>query len=149
MPYLWAAYRMGTFGNFQVGLDRNEFRELIFGTIHGLFKVGGDAFALLAKRGDGTEAVMGVVTVMPHQLQMWPHVNWFPWSTLRNRIECALRFLLETKERCNLIIVASPKDVDFFLHLCRYGVVRRIGTGRGWLGEHNVVLFETVRRLSD
>lgn len=137
---------MGAFG-FQAGLDKDEFSALIFQTIGDLLHAQGDAFVLIGKRKDGGGAApLGVVTTSLAQAQVWPHVRWFPWASARNRVECALRFLMETKEKCNLVIPALPDDVDFFLHLCRYGVIRRIGTGRGWLGDSDVVLFETVRQ---
>ena len=138
---------MGVFGKFQTGLDRAEFTELIINTVGGILRGQGDVFVLHGQRKDTGKVVpVAAVTVIPAQGQMWPHVYWFPWATARNKIECSLRFLLDTKERFNLIVVSLPQDVDFFMHLCRYGVIRRIGTGRGWLGETDVVLFETVRR---
>ena len=138
---------MGVFGKFQTGLDRAEFTELIINTVGGILRGEGDVFVLHGERKDTGKVVpVAAVTVVPAQAQMWPHVYWFPWATARNKIECSLRFLLDAKERFNLIVVSLPQDVDFFMHLCRYGVIRRIGTGRGWLGDTDVVLFETVRR---
>ncbi len=138
---------MGVFGKFQTGLDKMEFTDLIVRTVADILRGQGDVFVLHGERKDtGKVAPLAAVTMVPAQNQMWPHVYWFPWATTRNKIECSLRFLLEMKERFNLIVVSLPQDVDFFMHLCRYGVIRRIGTGRGWLGETDVVLFETVRR---
>lgn len=147
---MWAAYRMGAFGQFVSGLERNEFTELLLKTTRDILYAGGDVFCLVGQRKDNGQRVpVAAVTMMPAQMQMWPHVYWFPWATARNKIECALFFLKEMKEKVNLVVVSIPKDVDFFQHLCRYGVIRRIGTGRGWLGDIDVTLFETVRTLND
>ena len=141
MAYVWAAYKMGAFGQFKEGLTVQEFGNIVLDTAKELFNQKGDLYILI---GGGKPCAL--VTVTMAQLQWWPHCTWFPWATARNKIECALRFFVLIKEHVNCVITSLPDTVDFFGHLCRYGVLRRIGTGRGWLGDTDVVLFETVRQ---
>lgn len=146
MPYLWAAYRRDVFKEmFKDGLSPTEFTALVHERTAALMAIGGDAYILLARTFKGTIPV-GLVAMTVHQGQAWPHVAWFPEAKSRNKVECALKFLLLLKEKINAVIPSKQGDVAFFDHLCKYGVLRRIGTGRGWFGPEDAILFETVRR---
>lgn len=145
MRWLWAAYRMKAFGGIPDSLTPDEFDSVVMQSVGSVLQAKGDVFVLLTR----AERPVGVVQMTPGQGQMWPHCTWFPWATARNKIECALQFFNQLKERHNLVIPSLPETVDFFSHFCRYGVLRRIGTGRGWLGETDVALFETVRRYAE
>ena len=103
-------------------------------------QAGGDVFILLSGG-----VPIGLVAVELNQRQAWPHVTWFPEATLRTRLECAVKFLLTIGKTINAVIVSEKQDVKFFERLCKYGVIRTIGEGHGWLDGDNVMLFETVR----
>lgn len=115
-------------------------KELILSQAQALLQAGGDAFILISK---GTP--IGLVAVELSQRQAWPHVTWFPEATLRGRLECAAQFLMTIGKVINAVIVSEKQDVKFFERLCRYGLLRQIGEGRGWLDGENIMLFETVR----
>ena len=136
---------MGVFGGFPDSLTPADFDQLVLHSIGQVLQSKGDIFVLMT-RG---ERPVGVVQITPGQGQMWPHVTWMPWASTRNKIECALHFFNEIKEKHNLVFPVEPRNVDFFEHFMRYGVLRRIGLGRGWLGGDDIVLFETVRRYAE
>src|SRR3990172_8443150 len=103
--------------------------------------LGGDAFIAISKTPRG-EIPIGLCAMTMSQGQAWPHVFWFPEATIRGRLECTLKFLVALKEKVNVVIPSPSGDVAFFDHLCKYGVLRRIGTGRGWFGASDATLFE-------
>ena len=143
LPYLWAAYRRGVFDDvFPPSLTTAQFRAAIEDVVAGLLDSGGDVFILKAKTGRGVIPV-GLVDMVIHCGQGWPHVRWFPEASLRNRLECAMRFLSTGK--LNMVVAALPEDVALFDHLCKYGVLRRIGVGIKWHQGLDATLFETAR----
>lgn len=144
MPYLWAAYRRGVFEWIAPELTPKEFEAAFEASMADLLAIGGDAFVLTAKTAKGVIPV-GLADLVVHHGQGWPHVLWFPESTLRIRLECAARFF--TIGQINLVVAALPEDVALFDHLCKYGVLRRIGTGLSWHEGRDATLFETVRNV--
>lgn len=55
-------------------------------------------------------------------------VKWFQWATPRNRIECMVRFLNDSKHTGWTLLIRSPVVQEQFWQLMGgYGVVRRIG----------------------
>ena len=101
---------------------------------------GGDVFILFS-RG----APVGLVAVELNQRQAWPHVTWFPEATPRAKFECSVKFLKTISGKINAVVVSERQDIKFFDRLSKYGVLRRIGEGKGWLDGKDVMLFETVR----
>ena len=140
LPWVWAAYRRGAFPGLAEGMTPAAWAELIRSQAYNLMQAGGDVFILLAK-----DVPIGLVAVELGQRQAWPHVTWFPEATLRARLECSAKFLITIKASINAVIVSEKQDVKFFERLCKYGVIRPIGEGRGWLDGSDVMLFETVR----
>ena len=130
---------------FKEGLAPAEFSEAVKDSVRNLLILGGDAFIAISKTTRG-EIPIGLCAMTMSQGQAWPHVFWFPEATIRGRLECTLKFLVALKEKVNVVIPSPSGDVAFFDHLCKYGVLRRIGTGRGWFGASDATLFETVRR---
>lgn len=140
LPWVWAAYRRGAFEGLVPGMTPAAWAELIRAQAYNLMQAGGDVFILLAK-----DVPIGLMAVELNQRQAWPHVTWFPEATLRTRLECVVKFLITIRQNINAVIVSEKQDVKFFERLCRYGIIRPIGEGRGWLDGSDVMLFETVR----
>ncbi len=140
LPWAWAAYRRGAFSGLAEGMTPVAWAELIRAQSYNLMQAGGDVFILLAK-----DVPVGLAAVEPSQGQAWPHFTWFPEATLRARLECSAKFLITIRDSINAVIVSEKQDVKFFERLCKYGIIRPIGEGRGWLNGEDVMLFETVR----
>lgn len=64
----------------------------------------------------------------------FPHAWWFKEGTARQRLECSLRFLLNLKKTNLIVIEATEANWLFFEHLCKYGLLRRVGTLRDAYG---------------
>lgn len=76
-----------------------------------------------------------------------PHVLWFPWASKRNKLECTVGFLVELKKRVPFFIPAMERDVSFFRHVGKYGVLRQVGKWRDWpmfKNGENAVIFQSV-----
>ncbi len=71
--------------------------------------------------------------------------QWFPEASPRNKLECAVRVLLEIKKGHLLMFtVGEGRDMVFLGHLCKYGVMRRVGTVRRYLEDgSDAGLFQT------
>ena len=147
---MWAAYKEGSFpedGRFPPGLSPTEFQTEAVIMLRELIQSGNEGATLLDRSG----TPVGFVTVwMKHNPaeapQFCPHVNWFAWVTPRNKLECALNFLIEMKKEALGILVIEPENWRFFEHLCKYGLLRRVGTFRGyWADGRDAAIFETVR----
>lgn len=126
---LFAAYKLakGKAPYFEENLGPNEFVDALSVLINGF-----DAsFVIQAERPLGL--VLGMQDgVLPHI--MWPHVWWFPWATPRNKIEGTLKFITELRDDFLLLIVGKEDEKDFWVHICKYGVLERIGKLPGYFG---------------
>lgn len=88
---------------------------------------------------------MGVITALVFQYRVYPHVDWFPEASARNKIECIVHYLQEIKRVIHANVVSRPEDVHFFDHICKYGLLRRVGTLRKYHPDGaNAELYETV-----
>lgn len=68
---------------------------------------------------------------------------WFPWASPRNKIESAVHFFNQLRKECTVIGFAEPEVIDFFEHICRYGVMRRAGTVFDMFREGAMAVFQT------
>lgn len=139
---MWAAYKRGILEPFTEGLDRDGFIEELnartaFARRHG-------DVTLLVGRTSRDMIPIGVVIADVYQGRAWPHVLWFPEASGRNKMECALKYLVWLKERIPALIVCNGKDVPFFGHLAKYGVIRPVGKLRGFYDDSDGHLYETV-----
>jgi hypothetical protein len=148
--WLFAAYKTGSFpenGRFPPGLSAPEFQREAVVMLRELIQAGHDGVMLVDRDGQHVGFVTVWRVVHPAQVpQFYPHVIWFSWATARNKLECALNFLVEMKKEALGIVMTEPENWRFFGHLCKYGVLRRVGTFRGyWADGRDAGIFETVR----
>lgn len=146
--YLFAAYKRGYLPVFAENLDRAGFvAELVQRVV--MARQVGDCTILVGRteRKDapyGDMIPVGFVVMDVYQNLAWPHVVWFPEASTRNKVECALKYLVYLKESHKGIIVCNGRDVPFFSHLNKYGVIRQVGKLRGYYDGEDGFLFETV-----
>lgn len=70
---------------------------------------------------------------------------WFPWASPRNRVESMVNWLNERRKEDIVTEYAQMKDKAFFEHICRHGIMRRVGTKHNFYPDGNAAEFETVR----
>lgn len=152
MAHVYAAYRRGglVLANAEPNLEPEGF-GLMFGRwLHQLIGEGSQVVVISAKVGEEVMPV-GLVVIDYQSVTAYPDIHWFPEASPRNRVESTLYLMLELKkEHMVFITVAGTKqepefDWKFLMHLCKYGVLRPVGTIRdhGGPGEH-ATLFQSV-----
>jgi hypothetical protein len=137
LRYLWRAYRRDELRHFPLppDLDPSQFREQITALLAALVEAGGAVLMFVNK----DEIPIGMVGVTygktQDRIRAFPHAVWFQEGTARQRLEVSLRFLLNLKKTHLVVIECMEADWRFFQHLCKYGVLRRVGTIRDAYGE--------------
>ena len=133
LKWLWGAYRKGGV-DLPEGLTPQDFREKAADMLAGF----DEAYLLEIDRPVG---VVGVGFTDGERV-FQPRALWFPWASSRDKLTATLRFLREMgKERVGMIF-SEPEDKSFLEHVCRYGVLRRVGKVYD-MGPKEMVLFQT------
>ncbi len=152
-PYAWAAYRRGSFDGsllFPADMDVAEFTAKLAGLSMEMMRAGHEvAIGLAQKEGETIPVVL--VSIEYGDAVATPHAVWFPEASPRNRLELGLKLFMSLKKQhlvlTNIVSRKGEKsaDVKFHEHLCKYGVLRRVGTIRDYYGaDMNGVLFQSV-----
>ena len=122
--WLWAAYKMGAFPDLLQDISETDFAWEI-GPVLETYD-----FATIAKAKkpgrDGLTPV-GIFLVSLVGAHAEPHVIWFPWATPRNKLELVIKFLIALNKDYTTIVNSKEENKRFFEHLCKYGILRRIG----------------------
>ena len=69
-------------------------------------------------------------------------LNWFTWTTPRNKIEGSLKLLTELRKKFTCLFHCKEEDKGFYVHLTKYGVSRRIGKIEN-MYDKPAILFQT------
>lgn len=139
--WLWAAYRRGAFPDAAEGMDRERFLDWLAERAAAFHEV----WILTAPNEDEKRPV-GVVAGRFDEYGLRPHVIWFPWSTPRNRMECALKFLHDIGREHFTWFIARREDVPFFDHLIRYGMIRAVGKVKRVFDGGDGIMYHTTER---
>jgi len=144
IPYAWAAYKRGCFkevGDIPEDMDASAFSAWI---VNWIWASQFEAVTFLAKTPDHGVIPVGIVVIQYLGQIALPHAVWFNEASARNRVETSLAFLVELKKRFDVLITARGKNRRFFLHLCDYGVLRKVGLLKEWVEGESTTLFQTV-----
>ena len=123
-------------------MNRDEFEAAIIDFIQQYDGV----YFILAKLDRG-ETPIGVVTAKMTQRIMEPHVDWFPWSNLRVRVEGIAAFADHMGKRFKLITAVSTDDAPLFQRLAKYGIIRKVGTVHQYYDDGDATVFESSQRV--
>lgn len=150
IKYVWAAYRRGFLEDIEPGLSAEEFRLRLLGWARQIIETNGDVFVLTGKTPFG-EIPVGIVSFKCEappsaNQQFQPHVDWLPEASPRNRLECAMKFLIDMKKDGIVLLVAREKDWKFFERLCNYGVLRPVGKIRGYYSDGTAAMLFQDRK---
>lgn len=136
LRWLYRAYKRGELAHFPLAADMEplEFRDAVLAILATVNATNGALFAFMNAL-DMPIGVVGIqVAPVMDRLRAFPHAVWFSEASTRQRIECALKFLLDLKRTHLVVIEAKEPDWPFFEHLCKYGLLRRVGTLRDAYG---------------
>ncbi len=155
LPYLYIGYKAGMFEtvkeDFPEGLERDDFDQLMgqyFGNAiaHNNTLITLKANAALKRGGDVNMVPIGLVYLSIFQSVAHPHVFWMPWARPRNKMEASVKFLADLKKEHPVMVVVGDETLNWFKHLSKYGVLRRVGNLKNFFGkEKDAALFEGVK----
>ena len=120
-----------------------EFKGELSQFLADLMEKGGEGYIGMAKKG-GKDTPICLCLIEYQQRRAYPQVWWFPEATPRNRIELAVKFLIELKAEFLVLIPSKEQEVAYFKHLCKYGLLHRVGTIREYFSDGKAVLFQSV-----
>lgn len=149
LKWMWLASQMGAFEGMVLSEDQDEFTEQILTLISNLMTQGGLVYILSAKntRRENKDELtpIGMVMVNFYENAAWPHITWFPWASPRNKLEGAILFIQELKERLPILLICPESDMHFFSHLSRYALLSKGCKLKKHFGEEDGILFRGVQ----
>jgi hypothetical protein len=145
MKYLYAAWRLGSKPLDQIeAVDPDSFAEAFAEHAAARYQ---SAYTLIASPPNREPMPVGVVFgIKPFYGKnvLWiGDFLWFSWASSRNKLETAVHFFNQMRKETAIIGFSEPESIDFFEHICRYGVMRRAGTVFDFLNEGPMAVFQT------
>lgn len=123
MKYLWASYRKRAWEEIPEGLTQDQLREFV--------SVLCSRSNLMVIEAPNKYPIVGIISCREDRFYLEPHVDWMPWATDRNKLEGTARAVLFLREIKPLLIWSKESTKEFFTHVCKYGILKRIGTFNG------------------
>ena len=128
------------------GLDKENFTERMVDLIVNF----ADVKTMMAPR-HGVPSPVGIAIVERGGSRIQPHAIWFPWATVRNKIESAAHYLSELRRQRDPngrfykgLIWAPEATWTFFEHMMRRGILKRCGKVENWFYDGSpAMLFYT------
>lgn len=151
MRYVFAAYKKGAMketGGFfdDEGMSAPEFKEAFYRYAQMYYD---DAWVFYATSLRGVYEPVGYVATTrtkAAQPLFIADTIWFPMASSRNRVESMTNWLNEMRKENVVTEYSQMKDKKFFEHICRHGIMRRVGTRIGFYQDGgNAAEFETKR----
>lgn len=140
-PYIWAAAKRDVFDIGEATAD--EFKGELTQLLSELVNRGGEAYIGIARKGE-KDIPICLCMIEFQQNRAYPNAWWFPEATPRNRLELSIKFLIDLKAKFLVLIPAQEYEVAHFKHLCKYGLLRKVGTIREYFSDGKAVLFQSV-----
>lgn len=139
LKYLWAAYRKGSFRE----LFRDETTQQEFTALWTYMFERTDGGVWILESGKPVGFIGARDRSHGGHRVLEPHAQWFPWATPRQRLETIVKYVSEMRKTALLTIFSRMSDKDFYTHVCRYGIARRVGTIDGYFGDDPAALFQS------
>ena len=152
LPWIYAAYLEGALKHFEEGLSKSDFIDAFMDMAQRFDEVY-VGLSLLHDPGGKRHAQIVPMVVSDANFsehRMEAHATWFPWATRRNTLEIAVKFFVEVRQEAVAILPIRRKDKSMFEHLCKYALLRRVGTIFDyWSDGEEAMLFQTKRPWAD
>lgn len=147
LPYLWAACKRGAFDSqagFRDDLAPRDFSLIMRDRVEQFLNMGGEVVVPVA-RIDNEQIPVGVISIARQENRAYPHVIWFPEASARLRLEIGVKFIVELKKQALVLITAVERDIHYFRHLSRYGLLKAVGKIQGYTASgDDVMLFQSA-----
>jgi hypothetical protein len=123
MRWLWAAYKMDTWdGRLFAGMTQDTFTEDVISII-----TAADVAHIIEAPGDRGLQPVGIVLarVFGKGRCLEPHVDWFPWSTVRNRMEGSAHYLKSVGRQFKIFLFIDQENLQFWERIHDYRLLTR------------------------
>lgn len=148
IPYAWAAYRRGAFDvipDLEPDMDAMAFSAWLTEKLSALIAGGGEAIAVLADTPNHGRIPTGLAVIEYDGNLAYPHVLWYPDASPRSKLEATLAFMIRLKKNKLVLVRGADRDVGYLSHLCKYGVMRKVGKIRDYFADGtHATLFQSV-----
>jgi len=114
MGWLWAANKLK--GNEE---DQEDFAERIRENLSEYERI----YILEDKNPQFKEGIgpVGLVVANYNEWVLTPHVEWFPWATMRNQLRCSVAFFIKTRYSKDIgVCRVHVTEPEFFKRLSKY-----------------------------
>jgi len=121
--YVWAAYKLGTFGP-DISADTKVFTKQLneFLALHNIEYI----VESVTPKGRIPVGMIGGKFMGP--ILYLGDMTWFPWASDRNKMECMTNILNELRKHYIVMFYCSMDDKNFYINIAKHGVIRRVGT---------------------
>lgn len=144
--YIWAAYKRGAdLSSLGIGPDlkADEFRNILTEKTITFIRSGAELYVLEGKTVFGIIPI-GLVAARFEGHIASPEAVFFPDASPRNIFECSIKFLVDLKKTHKIVFASKPVNWRFYNHICKYGVIRRFGTCKGYYRTEDAGFYESV-----
>lgn len=127
VKFAGAAWKLGAFKGgpvFDREMTPQEFRESFTNLVTSL----GAAWTVLADGPKGIRPIGMIFGVAAGKVLTLTRAVPMPWSTTRQRVQGFLAWLNAMRRELVVLEYAKHSDKRFWEQMCRYGVMRRVGT---------------------
>lgn len=114
---------MGFWPDIPAHLNQDEFAEFIIQTLAEF-----DIEWVLEVRVQDRPRPVGVVLgkfFNNGERVVEPHVEWFPWASVRNKLECGAEFMRQVGKKYKVLVFAGDTDVPLFEKLQQYRILKK------------------------
>ena len=123
MRWLWAAYKLDTWaGRMFEGMSQEQFNDDVISIVSAA-----DVAHIIEAPCDRGMQPVGIVLgrVFGKGRCLEPHVDWFPWSTVRNRMEGAAHYLKHVGRSFKIFLFIDQENLKFWERIYDYRVIVR------------------------
>ena len=119
--YIWAAYKLGAFGDIGTQQEFDARLALYLSMNDKLY-----IFEAPTPRG---RIPVGLVAGKFMGPVIWlVDAVWFPWASDRNKYESMVNLFQETRKHYVALFTCTIQDLKFYEKVAKHGVIRRVGT---------------------
>ncbi len=130
IAWLWAAYKMGSFSQYNLPeMNESDFKKFVVMKVvpafHEVDIIEDHNRAFSVKKGP-----VALVTTGFDGWRLEPHVDWFKWATPKNVLRGTVAYLQKSRWRkdVGVVVVRSLDETkNVFDHASKYGVTHRRG----------------------
>ena len=130
IKYLWAVYKKNG-GE----LNAKEYKEQLLSGVVSSYDY---AWTMEVEKPVGV-----AFGIQAGPMVLFGDVQWFPWATRRNKYESMTNILNNLRKERLVIFYCNKEHNNFYIHISRMGVIRRVGHIHGIYENEPSILFET------